>query len=164
MILVTVGTEKFPFDRLMRWLDALIRQGFLQVEQEDIVVQYGTCRFLPGGVKVYSLLPEAQFRQLINQSRLIIAHCGEGTINLLDEISTPYILVPRSCRFKEHVDDHQVELAVALSRIGIPIAWSPGDLVRFLTSPQYAPCSAAPESKIVSLCQRLEDRFGRLNP
>lgn len=163
MILVTVGTEKFPFDRLMHWINALIGQGFLQVEQEDIVIQYGTCTFFPDGVKGYSLLPEDQFRTFINQARLIIGHCGEGTINILEEISRPYILVPRSYRFKEHVDDHQVELAHVLQQIGIPIAWSPGDLVRFLASPRHVPYSVAPESKVASLCQRLEERFGQIN-
>ena len=28
MILVTVGTEKYPFNRLMEWIDNLIIQGF----------------------------------------------------------------------------------------------------------------------------------------
>lgn len=163
MILVTVGTEKFPFDRLMRWIDALIKQGFLQLEQEDIVIQCGSCNFLPDGVKAYSLLPEDQFRKFISQARLIIGHCGEGTINILEEISKPYILVPRSYRFQEHVDDHQVELAKVLQPIGIPIAWSPGDLVRFLASPHHVPYSVAPESKMASLCQLLEERFGQIN-
>lgn len=163
MILVTVGTEQFPFDRLMHWINALIRQGFLQVDQEDIVIQYGTCNFLPNEVKAYSLLAEDQFRTLISQARLIIGHCGEGTINILEETSKPYILVPRSYRFQEHVDDHQVELAEVLQQIGIPIAWSPGDLVRFLVSPRHVPYSVASESKLASLCQLLEERFGQIN-
>ena len=29
MILITVGTEKFPFNRLMIWLERLIIKGFL---------------------------------------------------------------------------------------------------------------------------------------
>lgn len=164
MILVTVGTEKFPFDRLMQWIDVLIQQRFL-LEEEEIIVQYGTCKFLPPGVKVYSLLPEIKFRKLIESARLIVSHCGEGTINLLEETSTPYILVPRSSKFKEHIDDHQIELALALSQSGVPIAWSPGDLVRFLAKPQYLSCLVVPESDAISLCQRLESRFARkLNP
>ncbi|HBE18087.1 MAG TPA: glucosyl transferase [Cyanobacteria bacterium UBA11149] len=158
MILVTVGTEKFPFDRLMRWIDALIRQGFL-LEDEEIIVQYGTCQFLPSGVKVYSLLPEIKFRQLMASARLIIAHCGEGTINLLEETNTPYILVPRSSKLQEHIDDHQIELALALSQSDVPIAWSPGDLARFLAKPQYRSSSVVPESNVMALCQNLEARF-----
>jgi UDP-N-acetylglucosamine transferase subunit ALG13 len=158
MILVTVGTEKFPFNRLMQWIDALIRDSLL-LEEEEIVVQYGTCNFLPTGVKVYSIIPEIKFRKLIEEARLIIAHCGEGTFNILEETSTPYILVPRSSKLQEHIDDHQIELALSLSQIGVPIAWSPGDLTRFLAAPQHVNCSVVPESTVVSICQLLEARF-----
>lgn len=133
MILVTVGTEKFPFNRLMHWIQVLISRGFIQ---EEVVLQYGSCTVLPAGVKAYSLLTEVQFHELVQQARLVISHCGEGTLLLLDANSKPYILVPRKRCLKEHVDDHQIELAIALAETGIPIAWSPGDLVRFLALPQ----------------------------
>jgi UDP-N-acetylglucosamine transferase subunit ALG13 len=42
MILVTVGTEKFAFDRLMQWVDRLIEEGFIPAE-EEVIVQYGSC-------------------------------------------------------------------------------------------------------------------------
>jgi len=154
MILVTVGTEQFPFNRLMSWIRVLIDRGFIQ---EEIVVQYGSCTDLPSGVRSYSLLAQDRFQELIQQARLIVGHCGEGTVILLGATSTPYILVPRSQRFGEHVDDHQVELAVALAQLGVPIAWSPGDLVRFLALPRSCPpvtVSAA------TFSQRLKNRFG----
>lgn len=47
MILVTVGTEKFPFNRLMRWVDQLLEDDL--IGDEEVVVQYGTCTDLPGG-------------------------------------------------------------------------------------------------------------------
>jgi UDP-N-acetylglucosamine transferase subunit ALG13 len=160
MILITVGTEQFPFNRLMQWVDALVNQGFLRDEQEEIIVQYGSCTILPAGAKVYPLLPEAKFRSLLYKARLVIGHCGEGTINLLEDIATPYILVPRSHQYGEHVDNHQIELALALERTGVPIAWSPGDLVRFIVSPARSTLSNVPASSINNLCRMLEQRFG----
>jgi UDP-N-acetylglucosamine transferase subunit ALG13 len=154
MILITVGTERFPFNRLMNWIRVLIKQGFIQ---EEIVVQYGSCTDYPSGVKAYSLVTQNQFQELIQQARLIIGHCGEGTFLHLGSTAKPYILVPRSQRFKEHVDDHQIELAVALAQIDIPIAWSPGDLVRFLALPREVPSAAV---SATSLCKRLKNRFG----
>jgi UDP-N-acetylglucosamine transferase subunit ALG13 len=154
MILITVGTEKFPFHRLMNWIRVLINRGLVQ---EEIVVQYGSCTDWPSGVKAYSLLTQNQFQELIQQARLIIGHCGEGTFLLLDATPKPYILVPRSQRFGEHVDDHQIELAVALSQIEIPIAWSPGDLVRFLALPRSIPPATV---SVAPFCQRLKNRFG----
>lgn len=153
MILVTVGTEKFPFDRLMLWIQALREQGFLQ---EEIVIQYGSCTTLPFGVECFSKLPPLQFQQLVKTARLTIGHCGEGTILLLSAISKPYILVPRSHRYREHVDDHQVELAIALEQKKIPIAWSPGDLVRFLASPRWTPLSGL---SCELICEDIRQRF-----
>lgn len=135
MILVTVGTEKFPFHRLMCWIDVLIAQGILSPEQEEIVVQYGNCTILPAGVSAYRVLPASQFKELIQRARLIISHCGEGTINTLFEQAKPFILVPRSFHFGEHLDNHQVELAEALATRDIPIAYAPADLIRFLAAP-----------------------------
>ena len=76
MILVTVGTEKFPFNRLMQWIDSLILQNLLNPQQEEIVIQYGSCNILPKGANNYTLLPQDKFRDFISQARLIIAHCG----------------------------------------------------------------------------------------
>jgi UDP-N-acetylglucosamine transferase subunit ALG13 len=161
MILVTVGTEKFPFNRLMHWIDTLLHHNFLQENREEIVVQYGSCTYLPAGVKIYQILPEAKFRKLMQQADLIIAHCGEGSINILEETETPFILVPRSQSFREHVDDHQVELASALFQSGVPIAWSPGDLVRFIANPQRVALANFPEAALLNLSLRLENRFGK---
>jgi UDP-N-acetylglucosamine transferase subunit ALG13 len=158
MILVTVGTEKFPFNRLMEWLETLIERGFLNLDQEEVIVQFGSSTVFPSGVRVYQLLPEAKFHELIRKSRLIIAHCGEGTLNVLETTPKPYLLVPRSQRFGEHVDDHQVEMAIALAGVGVPVAWSPADLVDFIATPRRAPLTV-PLAAVVDLCQRLETRF-----
>ncbi len=156
MILVTVGTEQFPFNRLMQWLDLLIQKNLID---EDVVVQYGTCTYLPSGTTVYRMLKEDAFRDLIQKARVVIAHCGEGTVLLLDELQRPFILVPRSVRFQEHVDDHQVELALALTQMGVPMGWCPGDLVRFLDAPFQTSISDVTDSSALTLCRRLQARF-----
>jgi UDP-N-acetylglucosamine transferase subunit ALG13 len=158
MILVTVGTERFPFNRLMTWLEALIQAGFLNPDDEDIVVQSGTCTIVPPGVRVYQLLPEAQFQKLIQQARLVIAHCGEGSSVMLEQSGKPYILVPRCHAKGEHVDDHQIEMATAFAQAGVPIAWSPADIVRFLVAPERGSITV-PEIALRDVCQRIQTRF-----
>lgn len=160
MILITVGTEKFPFNRLMQWIDNLIKRGFIQPDKEEVVVQYGSCAIAPTGGKNYSVLSENEFRDLLSKARLIIAHCGEGTIDMLAEISKPFILVPRSHSYGEHVDDHQIELAEMLKEQGIPIANSIGDLVKFLAFPQLVKISTAPSTYYTQACSLLEEQFG----
>jgi len=162
MILVTVGTEKFPFNRLMRWLDLLRERGVFG--DEELVVQYGTCTELPAGARVYRLLREQDFQSLVRQARLVIAHCGEGTVLLLDGMDTPFLLVPRAQRFQEHVDDHQVELAQALDSMGVPIGWGPADLVRFLASPRRVSIGDLSVTAARALCRRLDALFPAPTP
>jgi UDP-N-acetylglucosamine transferase subunit ALG13 len=158
MIFVTVGTEQYPFNRLMNWITTLIDEGFIQ---EEVIVQYGACTVLPPGVRVYQSVPGDRFQALVRQARLVISHCGEGSLLCLEEIGTPYVLVPRSVRYKEHVDDHQVELAIALQEMGAPIALSPGDLVRFLDTPERTELPNLSSTWTDSLCRQLQLQFGQ---
>jgi UDP-N-acetylglucosamine transferase subunit ALG13 len=158
MILVTVGTEQYPFNRLMQWIEVLLQTEMIN---EEVIVQYGNSTILPAGARVYRFLKEEKFQDLIQQARIVIAHCGEGTLLLLDSLDKPYILVSRSQEFKEHVDDHQVELGLALSQINVPIAWCPGDLVRFIESPRKVSVSDVSHAGAIALCQSLESRFGQ---
>jgi len=156
MIFVTAGTEQYPFDRLMRWLDLLQQHHLLQ---DEIVVQYGNSTYLPEGSRVYSFLKEKDFQALIQDASLVIAHCGEGTVLLLDSLKKPYMLVPRTHALGEHVDNHQIEMALALSEMHVPVAWSLGDIVRFVAAPQYFPISDISEQNAIAICQNLNQRF-----
>ncbi len=159
MILITVGTEKFPFNRLMNWLDTLITSGFLNPQNEEIVVQYGSCTVLPSQVKGFHIIPGNQFLELVQKARLIIAHCGEGTIDLLSQMNKPFLLVPRCKDLGEHVDNHQLELAQALQTQGINVAHCPQDLEDFLADPQFTPIVAGPTDYYATACSMLEELF-----
>jgi UDP-N-acetylglucosamine transferase subunit ALG13 len=163
MILVTVGTEKFSFNRLMQWIDNLIKDGIIETDREEVVIQYGSCTVVPTAANNYSLLPENEFRNLLEKARLIIAHCGEGTIDMLAEITKPFVLVPRDRKYEEHVDDHQIELAEMLQEQGISIANSQEDLVNFLASPKVAPVVNAPSDYYAQACSILDAQFGGLD-
>lgn len=147
MILVTVGTEQYPFNALMDWVDTLIRYQFID-RNEDVVVQYGASTRLPDHVRIYQRLPESEFKRLITEARVVIAHCGEGTSLLLESLGKPYVLVPRSGQLGEHVDNHQLEMADAMEKRGIPIARSPADLVRFLAEPKASLLTPQPDNKL----------------
>ena len=159
MILVTVGTEKFAFNRLMQWIENLIEQNFINLEQEEVVIQYGSCTILPKGAKSYALLPESEFQNLLAKARVVIAHCGEGTLDLLATTQKPFILVPRSHQFGEHVDNHQVELAESLAAHNVAIAYNPEDLTRFLETPQSVEVKMTPSACYTRASQLLETEF-----
>ena len=156
MILVTVGTEQFPFNRLMQWTEAAIEYGFLR---EKVVVQAGSCTVTPTEAEVHAILPEDRFQQLVLSARIVISHCGEGSYLLLSQLQVPCILVPRSARFGEHVDDHQVEMAAALEDLGCAIARSPFELISHLSQPILpAPISSLRNSP-ARVCQMLQQQF-----
>lgn len=155
MILVTVGTEQYPFNALMDWICLLMKEGIIN---EEVTIQYGASTRLPDNVNVSKVMPEIQFKKSIEQASAVIAHCGEGTALLLEEFDKPYILVPRTAQFNEHVDDHQIEMADELENQGILIARSPADLVKFLkliTIPRNSPSFG--EDSL--LCEYLSDRY-----
>lgn len=153
MILVTVGTEGFPFDRLMTWISNLVKQDWMQ---EKVIVQYGSCIFVPSGVEAHKLLPAFEFQELVMSANLVIGHCGEGTLSLVEKIKVPYILVPRTAAFKEHVDNHQLELANELATTGVPIAFSLEELLAFVRNPRRVNFSVLSLSAMNQMCQSLE--------
>jgi len=154
MILVTVGTEKFQFDRLMVWISILAKQSWIE---EKIVVQYGNCMYYPNGIEAHKLLPAAKFQELAMSASLVVGHCGEGTLLLAEKIKAPYILVPRMAALKEHVDNHQLELANQLVNSGVPVAFSLEGLLEFVKNPIRVDFSVLSMSAISCLCQSLEN-------
>jgi UDP-N-acetylglucosamine transferase subunit ALG13 len=132
MILVTVGTEQFPFERLLLWVERAIQNGSIT---EEVLIQSGACTVtVRGATQVKWLQPEA-FDQAINHARLVINHCGEGTFSKLRTLGKPFLPVARRHGLGEHIDDHQCDLANALVAIDAPVARTPQDVERFVLSP-----------------------------
>ncbi|CAN1211850.1 Sugar transferase [Tumidithrix helvetica PCC 7403] len=154
MLLVTVGTEQYQFNALMNWIEILIRY---QIIDEEVIVQYGSSTYFPDGSRAYRLLSEQEFQKFTDRASLIISHCDEGTAQLLEDTDKPYVLVPRLQRFREHVDNHQMEMADAFERRGIPIARSPGDLVKFIKLQQTS--ENIPQVDETPLCEYLKERY-----
>ncbi len=154
MLLITVGTEQYQFNALMHWIELLIKY---QLINEEVLVQYGSSTYFPDGSKAYRWLPDQEFSNLIDQASLIISHCDEGIAQLLEDKDTPYVLVPRLQRFREYIDNHQMEVANEFELRGIAIARSPGDLVKFIKLQQTS--EVIPKVNETHLCEYLKDKY-----
>lgn len=154
MLLITVGTEEYQFNALMHWIDLLVKY---QLIKEEVLVEYGASTFLPDGAKGYRKLSDLEFSNYIVNANLIISHCDEGIAQLLEDQDTPYVLVPRLQRFREYIDNHQMEVADNYECRGIAIARSPGDLVKFIKLQQTS--SVTPEIDETQLCEYLNDCY-----
>ena len=143
MIFVTVGSM-FPFDRLIKAVDEWVATRPL--DGEEIVAQIGDGRYEPRHMPFDRFLDKPQYEQRVQQSRALIAHAGAGTIELALAHSKPLLVVPRSSRFGEHVNDHQLATARKFEALGhVMVAYEVGEvgakvagLARFVPRPRVA--------------------------
>jgi len=115
MILITVGQERFPFDRLLRLADEAVAGG--EVEGPAFA-QTGCSAYVPRSFPHTDFLAPDKLRELIRGSAFVITHGGVGTVvQCLEEEKVPLIL-PRDPLRGEHLDGHQLEFSARLEAEG----------------------------------------------
>ena len=157
MILFTVGTEKFSFDRFSRWIDVLLENKL--IDNGSSFFQYGSCKYTSKLSEKSDYLGSEDFDKIVRESNLIVSHCGEGSVLNFSRTDVPYVLVPRSVRFNEHVDDHQIELGTALASLNVPIAWNIADLVKFISNPTKLDLPKIIDTNTEAICDHLHHFF-----
>lgn len=113
-VLVTVGTDHHPFDRLMQWVESM------QATTTDLhfVVQHGSSE-PPAGVEAHAMMDVPQLTQAMRMSDLVVSHGGPASIFDAHNAGRQPIVVPRESQFGEHVDNHQVRFATRLADDGV---------------------------------------------
>jgi UDP-N-acetylglucosamine--N-acetylmuramyl-(pentapeptide) pyrophosphoryl-undecaprenol N-acetylglucosamine transferase len=113
-ILVTLGTiEGYGFRRLIERVLAIAPPD------AEIIWQTGTTDVSGLPIEAHREMPSAELDALLSQIDVVISHAGTGSsIASLAAGRTP-ILVPRRADRGEHVDDHQLEIAEELDRLGL---------------------------------------------
>ena len=108
MIFVTVGTHEQPFDRLIKKVDELKKNGVIQ---EEVIIQTGFSKYEPQYCQWSKLIPYQQMIKNVEDARIVITHGGPASFIMPLQIGKIPIVVPRQYQFNEHVNDHQVEFA-----------------------------------------------------
>ncbi|WP_276923109.1 glycosyltransferase [Faecalibaculum rodentium] len=108
MIFVTVGTHEQPFNRLVKTVDELIKDGVIT---EHVIMQTGFSTYEPKYCQWIKLIPYQQMIKNVEAARIVITHGGPASFIMPLQIGKTPIVVPRQHRFNEHVNDHQVEFA-----------------------------------------------------
>lgn len=151
MILLTVGTERFSFHRLVAAVDALAAERALAV-----FGQIGASTFEPRAFPFERLVPFERMRALLDEATHVICHAGAGTTLLAIAAGHRPIVLPRRRRFGEHVDDHQLQFAERLAERELVLLASDEHAVGELLS--RAPRRGAPRpegSGADALCEHL---------
>lgn len=130
MIFVTLGSQKFQFDRLLVKIDELIES---KVITDDVFAQVGYSLYCPKNFEYVKFLDREAYLQKQSQCDLLITHGGTGAIIGAVKQGKRVIAVPRLARYGEHVDDHQVQLLAQFDGMKIISAcFDLDDLSKFL--------------------------------
>lgn len=116
MILVTVGTNEAPFDRLLHMVDGLLPENGAG---EELLVQHGPSLVRPAGAECVDYLPYDDLADAIRRARVVVMHAGVGSIMTALANGKRPVVVPRLARNGEAVDDHQVALGRRLDTEGL---------------------------------------------
>ena len=107
MIFVTVGSQKFQFDRLLKKLDELVETGIIK---DEILAQIGVSQYIPKHYAYVAFMDREKFTKSVDECSLMITHGGTGAIIGAVKKGKKVIAVPRLAEYGEHVDDHQLQL------------------------------------------------------
>jgi UDP-N-acetylglucosamine transferase subunit ALG13 len=114
-VVVTVGTDHHPFDRLIGWInDCLARYPERSTE---FFVQSGTASVTPA-CPWSRFLRTDQLGALLDGAEVIVCHGGPASIASAWSRGQVPIVVPRLRRLGEHVDDHQLDFCVQVAEVG----------------------------------------------
>ncbi len=136
MIFATVGSTQIPFMRLIRALDRL--------PGEELLVQHGPVPPPPAAAEALDFMEFPQVIERMERADVVVCHAGAGSILCAFRAGHTPVVVPRLKRYRETVDDHQLELARALAGEGRVIAVE--DLERLPEAIASAPPRRPPEA------------------
>lgn len=107
MILVVLGTQDKSFHRLLDEVERLIDKGIIK---EEVIAQIGYTEFTPRHIKVHHFLNREEMKTLQKEANYVITHAGVGSIMECLEQKKKIIVVPRLKKYKEHTNDHQLQI------------------------------------------------------
>ena len=119
MIFITVGSQKFQFNRLLEKVDKLIDEGVIT---EPVFAQSGASDYHPRNYPYEPFLNRDDFSKRIDECDIVITHGGTGVIIGAVKKGKKVIAVPRLAKYGEHVDDHQLQLLGQFDDLGIIVA------------------------------------------
>lgn len=107
MIFVCLGTQIFQMNRLLMEIDRLIETGDVQ---ESVFAQIGKSDYKPKHYEYKEYLTPDEYQEKVNGADIIITHGGTGAIVKSLKAGKQTIAVPRLLKYKEHENDHQLEI------------------------------------------------------
>lgn len=108
MIFVTVGSQKFQFNRLLQEIDRLVQSN--KIKPDEVFAQIGYSTYEPCFYPYKKFLDKEEFLEKMDVSEIVITHGGTGSIINGVKKEKRVIGIPRTVEHGEHVDNHQFEI------------------------------------------------------
>ena len=115
MIFLCVGSREYQFDRLIKEVDQLVEK---KVITDKIFGQIGLSNYIPKNFEYKKFLSNDEFIYHQDRANIIISHGGTGSLVGALKKNKQVIAVPRLEKYKEHADDHQLQVTRVLSEAG----------------------------------------------
>jgi UDP-N-acetylglucosamine transferase subunit ALG13 len=123
VILAVLGTHEQPFPRAVRMAHAL-----RSPPQEELHVQHGHTLRLPGiDARWQQWYDRDELDEAMLSASVVVVHGGSGSIYEALNLGLRPVVIPRLARYREHVDDHQLQLPARLAAEGRVVLWPPGE-------------------------------------
>ncbi|MBM6721406.1 exopolysaccharide biosynthesis protein [Bacteroides gallinaceum] len=110
-LFVPLGTQKFPFGRIITALNQLVDQG--KYKDDEIVMQSALYPIQPKFTH-FGLIPNEDFNRYMREAEVVVTHSGVNSIISCMEMDKPLVVCPRLHEYGEHVDNHQMEIATLM--------------------------------------------------
>lgn len=125
MILVTLGTQKQSFARL---LSAIEKADI----KDEIIVQAGYTEYSSKKMKIFDFISYEEMNKLVDAADIIITHGGTGSIVGPLKKNKKIIAAARLSKYNEHVDDHQIQIVDMFADVGYIMKYCDGDNLKDL--------------------------------
>jgi UDP-N-acetylglucosamine--N-acetylmuramyl-(pentapeptide) pyrophosphoryl-undecaprenol N-acetylglucosamine transferase len=122
-IVVTLGTYRgYGFLRLVRRLLEILPPEI------EVLWQTGDTNVTGLGISGHYAIPERELTNAMREADVVVSHAGVGTALAALEVGKCPVLVPRRHSQREHVDDHQTQIANELSNRSLTVSIEASDL------------------------------------
>lgn len=114
LILLSLGTQQ-PFPRALDLIESLAYRDM------DIMVQHGSTPPRPDipNTTWVEFMPFEALVDAMVQADSVVCHAGVGTIMTALQAGHTPVVIPRQAQHGEHVDDHQLDIAMHFAERGL---------------------------------------------
>ena len=166
MIFVTLGSQKFQFNRLLQAIDRQIESGKIT---EPVFAQTGWSDYKPVHYEWAPFLDREDMDAWVAKADVVIAHGGTGAIVGALKAGKKVIAVPRLAKYGEHVDDHQEQITGQFLGLNMILRCEDcGELSQMIAQAKaqtFRPYVSHTQAILDSLEEFLQENFGnQYNP